>query len=350
MADIEYTDEVERVKAALGGATAATGGTFLPVETSQEIIRIVYEQNYLRGLISAIPQGRQTLKIPKLTGSVSFHEISLTAVEAGTEPAESTQATAEITLELKTIIANVPIGNYLVSYGVEGLLQVLRDDIGSRLAYVEENLILNGDTTITTAYADNRNGAYNASTNPKGVNATNNDYLLLFGGLLESASATVVDAGNAVFALSQLRSAITNLGVYANNRDELALVVPRLVETQLLGFTELQTLDKYGPNATILTGEIGRIYGIRVFGTNTLRDDLNATGVYDGTTTDRTIALLFNHRSPLIGNPTKTERRFNIGFKDDPTKDRFILIPREDISFGIRYTDALCVIYNLAKS
>ena len=88
MADsIEYTDEVERVKAALAGNTAGNGGTFLPEETSREIIQIVYEQNYLRGLISAIPQGRQTLKIPKLTGSVSFHEISLTEVAAGTEPA-----------------------------------------------------------------------------------------------------------------------------------------------------------------------------------------------------------------------------------------------------------------------
>ena len=353
MADsIEYTDEVERVKAALAGNTAGNGGTFLPEETSREIIQIVYEQNYLRGLISAIPQGRQTLKIPKLTGSVSFHEISLTEVAAGTEPAESSHTTGEITLTLKTIIANIPIGNYLVAYGVEGLLQVLRDDIGRRLAYVEENLLLNGDTTTGggAGYANNRNGDYNAGTNVKGIDASNNDYLLLFDGLLEAATATVVDAGNAVFALSQLRSAITNLGVYADNRNELALVVPRLVETQLLGFTELQTVDKYGPGATILSGEIGRIYGIRVFGTNTLRDDLNATGVFDGVTTNRTIALLFNHRSPLIGNPTKADRRFNIGFKDDPTKDRFILIPREDISFGVRYTEALCVIYNLAKS
>ena len=352
MTDIDFTEDVERVKNALAGAAAGTGGTFLPTETAQEIIQIVYEQNYLRGLISALPQSRQVLKIPKLTGSVTFHEISLSEVDAGTEPAESRHATGEIELTLKTIIANIPIGNYLVAYGVEGLLTVLRDDIGRRLAYVEENLLLNGDTTTGggAGYANNRNGDYASPANTKGIDATHNDYLLLFDGLLEGATATVVDAANAVFALSMLRSAITNLGVHADNRNDLALVVPRLVETQLLGFTELQTIDKYGPGATILSGEIGRIYGIRVFGTNTLRDDLNATGVYDGVTTDRTLGLLFNHRSPLIGNPTQADRRFNIGFKDDPTKDRFILIPREDISFGIRYTEALCVIYNLAKS
>ena len=56
------------------------------------------------------------------------------------------------------MIANVPIGNYLIAYGVEGLLIVLRDDIASRLAFNEQSLFLNGDTESTLA--DNINGAY----------------------------------------------------------------------------------------------------------------------------------------------------------------------------------------------
>ncbi len=346
------TDDIERVKNALAGAAAGTGGTFLPDETAREIIQIVYEQNYLRGLIPALPQARQVMKIPKLTGSVSFHELTLSGVDAGTTPAESRHATGEITMTLKTLIANIPIGNYLVAYGVEGLLQVLRDDIGRRLAFVEENLLLNGDTTTGggAGYANNRNGDH-AGGNPKGIAASTNDYLLLFDGLLESTpAANVVAGGNAVFALSMLRSLIAELDVHADNRGELALIVPRIVETQLLGFTELQTVDKYGAGATILSGEIGRVYGIRVFGTNAIRTDLNATGVYDGVTTDRTLCLLFNVRSPLIGNPTQANRRFSIGFFDEPKLDRFVLIPREDLSFGIRYTEALATVVNVALS
>ena len=350
---IEYSDDIERVKNALAGAASSTGGTFLPDETAREIIQIVYEQNYLRGLIPALPQARQTMKIPKLTGSVSFHELTLSDVDAGTLPGESRHETGEVTMTLKTIIANIPIGNYLVAYGVEGLLQVLRDDIGRRLAFVEENLLLNGDETTGggSGYANNRNGDYDASTNPKGLSGSVNDYLLLFNGLLESVpAANVVAGGNAVFALSMLRSLISKLDVHADNRGELALIVPRIVETQLLGFTELQTVDKYGPGATILSGEIGRIYGIRVFGTNAIRTDLNASGVFDGSTTDRTLCLLFNVRSPLIGNPTQANRRFSIGFFDEPKLDRFVLIPREDIAFGIRYPEALASVVNVALS
>lgn len=343
MTDIDFTELTERVKDALAGAGSSTGATMLPTETADEIIGIVYERNFMRSLFPAFPMSRRIVKIPKLTGSVDFHQQSLSSTESGTAAGESRHATDEIELELKTMIANIPIGNYLVAYGVEGLLQVLRDDIASRLAYNEQNLLINGDTTTTTAYADNINGAYNASTNPTGVNATNNDYLLLFDGLRHKATATAVSVSG-TFALSHLRQAISNLGVYADNREDLALIVPRNLEVQLLGLTELQTVDKYGPQATVLSGEIGRIYGIRVFGTGAIASNLNYAGVYDGVTATQTVAILTHIRTAIIGNPTVAERRFSIGFHDEPTKDRFVLIPKQDIAFNVRYPDAICLL------
>jgi hypothetical protein len=74
---------------------------------------------------------------------------------------------------------------------------------------------------------------------------------------------------------------------------------------------------------------------------------MNYLGVFDGTTTTQTVAVLVNTRSPLIGNPTDADRRFSIGFHDEPTKDRFVLIPRQDIAFGVRYTDAVCLLLGI---
>lgn len=303
----------------------------------------------MRSLFPAMPMSRRKVNVPKLSGSVDFHQQSLSMTDAGTAAGESRHATDEITLELKTMIANIPIGNYLVAYGVEGLMSVLRDDIASRLAYNEQSLLINGDTTTagTPAYRDNVNGEYDAANNPTGVSASANDYLLLFDGLRKSATATPVAVGG-TFALSHLRTAIASLGVYSDNRDDLALIVPRNLEVQLLGLTELQTVDKYGPAATILSGEIGKIYGIRVFGTGAIATNLNATGVYDATTTDKTVAILTHIRSPLIGNPTVAERRFSIGFHDEPTKDRFVLIPKQDMAFGVRYPEAICLLTGIA--
>jgi len=339
--EIEFNDVVERVKDALAGNTAGSGATMLPTETADEIIAIVYERNFMRGLFPALPMSRRTVNVPSLTGSVAFHQQTLADTTSGTAQAESSQTTAELTMTLKTMIANVPVGNYLIAYGVEGLLSVLRDDIASRLAYNEQSLLLNGDTETGSAYADNINGIYNASTNPTGVDADDNDYLLMFDGLRKSAGKSVLVSGT--FALSHIREAINELGVYAENRDDLALIVPRNLEVQLLGLEQLQTLDKYGSGATILTGEIGKIYGISVFATSALATNLGWDGTFDATAAvaNKTTALLVHKRSPLIGNPTVADRRFSIDFHDEPTKDRFVLIPRQDIAFGVRYADAL---------
>ena len=354
--EIEFTEMTERVKAALAGAASSTGATMLPTETAEEIIGIVYERNFMRQLFPAMPMSRRIMKVPKLTGSVSFHQQTLSATESGTAADESRHTTGEIELELKTMIANIPIGNYLIAYGVEGLLAVLRDDIASQLASNEQSLLLNGDTETGSSYADNINGAYHASNNPTfGVNASNNDYLLLFDGLraasLKSGRGGATEAVGGTFALSHIRSAINKLGVYSDNRDELGLIVPRNLEVQLLGLTELQTVDKYGAGATILSGELGRIYGIRVFSVGVLATNLNTTGKYatgSGTVQNTTTAILLNIRSPIIGNPTIAERRFSIGFHDEPTKDRFVLIPKQDIAFAVRYDEAICVFTGIA--
>ena len=346
--EIDFTELTERVKNALAGAAAATGATMLPTETAEEIIGIVYERNFMRSLFPAMPMSRRIMKVPKLSGSVDFHGMSLTDVDAGTASGESRHATAEVDLELKTMIANIPIGNYLVAYGVEGLMSVLRDDIASRLAYNEASLLINGDTVTTgaTAFANNINGIYAAVGNPTGVSTTANDYLLLFDGLRKLATASNVVAGGA-FTLAHLRNAISNIGVYADNRDDLALIVPRNLEVQLLGMTELQTVDKYGLGATILSGEIGKIYGIRVFGTGAIATNLNAAGIHAGSVITKTVALLLHIRSPMIGNPTVAERRFSVGYEDEPTKDRFVLIPKQDIAFAVRHPEAICKIVGI---
>lgn len=359
---IDFTEMTERVKAALAGAASTTGATMLPTETAEEIIGIVYERNFMRSLFPAMPMSRRIMKVPKLTGAVSFHQQTLTETEAGTAADESRQATGEIELELKTMIANIPIGNYLIAYGVEGLLAVLRDDIASQLATNEQSLLLNGDTVVAGAFANNINGAFlaGAGNNPTGVNASNNDYLFLFDGLrcasLKNVAAGGTRGGNTVavggaFALSHLRSAIAKLGVYADNRDELALIVPRNLEVQLLGMEQLQTVDKYGAGATILSGELGRIYGVRVYATGVLATNLDVTGKYSlagGAVQNTTSAILLNVRSPIIGNPTVGERRFSIGFHDEPTRDRFVLIPKQDIAFAVRYDEAICLLTGIA--
>jgi len=345
----ELKDGVSYLKAALAGAASTTGTEFLPDETAEEIIGMVYERSWARQAFPNVSMSRDTLKLPKITGSVTFEGHTLASVEAGTAGTESRHATADVTLEMKTLIANVPIGNRLIAYGVQGIMPAIRDDIALRLAFNEEQMILNGDTETGSAYADNINGAYHAVNNPGGVNASNNTHLLQFNGLRMLGTGTAVDAGGDALAIADIRTAIANMGVYAQNRDELLLIVNRSQEVTMLGFDELQTLDKYGTNATILTGEIGKVYGVSVVATSALPDgDLVAAGTNPGDGLGTlSVALLVNTRSPVIGNPAMAARRFSIGFEDEPKSDRFVLIPRQDLAFNVRHTAAIVRIRNI---
>ena len=250
---------------------------------------------------------------------------------------------------MKTLIANIPIGNRMVAYGVQGIMPAIRDDIASRLAFNEEEMILNGDVVITNTYADNINGLYHADNNPIGVSGTVNTHLLQFAGLRKLATGTAVNAGGDALTSADIRLAIANLGVYAQNRDELLLVVPRSVEADMLGWTELQTIDKYGPQATILTGEIGKVYGIKVVATSALPDGTlvaGGTNPGDGSGT-LSVCVLCHTRSPVIGNPSMAARRFTIGFEDEPKSDRFVLIPRQDLAFAVRHSAGIVLIRNV---
>ena len=106
--------------------------------------------------------------------------------------------------------------------------------------------------------------------------------------------------------------------------------------------------------ATILSGEVGKIYGIRVFATSAIPANLNWTGRYQATAAgvvhNTTVCLLLHNRSPMIGNSTIAERKFTIDFHDEPALDRFLLIPRQDIAFNVRYTAAICKMHGVTLS
>jgi hypothetical protein len=83
--------------------------------------------------------------------------------------------------------------------------------------------------------------------------------------------------------------------------DQLVHIVGMGSYLNLLSDTNVQTVDKYGPNATILTGELGKIDGAPIIVSEYVRADLNATGVYDGVTTNRSAAISINRRGFFVG-------------------------------------------------
>jgi HK97 family phage major capsid protein len=128
------------------------------------------------------------------------------------------------------------------------------------------------------------------------------------------------------------------MGKYGVNPTKLALIVGISGYIQLLGVKDssgnpmVTTIDKYGPNATIVTGELAKFDGMPVIVSEYIQENLNATGVYDGTTTTKTIMLMVYRDACIIGD----RRSFTLKTDEDIETDQTLLVATQRMDFQPR--------------
>jgi len=113
-----------------------------------------------------------------------------------------------------------------------------------------------------------------------------------------SANGSTVDFANAQITDLKLREMRQGLGKFGINPAECVWIPGSTAYLQMLGTDNVVTVDKLGLNATVLKGQLGAYDGIPIVQTGYMRNTLNAAGVHDGITTDRT-GLLLIHRLRL---------------------------------------------------
>jgi len=333
------------VRTTLDGSTNY-GSQMLPQKTANEVIMRVWNESFFRKSTRAITMDTEVQTIPKIVSGVTMYG---TTGNKNTEPTETRHTTGEITLTQKTIIGNHPIDRKTLAYAITRMFGALKDDLVDTVIDTEEDVFINGDTTSGSS---NINGEYHATNYPRGI--ITQDPRLEMNGMRKwaSDSGNSVNCSGATLALSHIRQALSKLGLYGKKTEDLILLVSVSVATDILGYDELETLEKYGPKATIFRGEIGRIYGIRVVKSSLVPDTCGATGVArtqagGDTENNRSIALLYNKKSPIIGNPAKAQRKFTLEVETEPKKDQIVLIPSWDMALANQYSGAFCQIINI---
>jgi hypothetical protein len=141
-----------------------------------------------------------------------------------------------------------------------------------------ENVLINGQAT-TAMDLEIGGGAIAA-----------NDYRKAMDGLRyiakEVKTAATLDMGT--FSETTLRSLLALMGIYAGDIGKLVFVTSLAGFFKFLELANIWTLDKYGPNAVILKGELGKWMNIPIVVSEYFPANLNASGVYDDVTTTKT--------------------------------------------------------------
>ena len=232
------------------GQANNVANNFLPTPLAATFIDIVTEYNNFRKIFRPQYMDSDTRTIPKiLTGTDVYYQ----SAEA-TQGEETNFTSGNIQLVAKKLFSWIEISEETFEDGVVDMRSMIRTLFARGMGIAEEKAFLQGDvnhlpTTAVKAHATS-------------TTWYNKDARLAFDGLLtigrETGTKQVVNGAATVEVFAE---AIYRLGVYAKRFNDLISFVNPWSANQLLKDDNLMTVDKYGPKATILTGEIGKIYG-----------------------------------------------------------------------------------------
>ncbi len=285
-----YQDTYRPLAQAMDSTTAGEGDEYVPTLLSGTLIERVQLELMVARLFEGVEMASNPFEIPgvALTRQRGATHAEQTADTGQTSIAKRTPVTRKITLTAVKFAVMALLSREYEEDSLIAAIPHLQDEIVDYIAGDLEDAIINGDTTATHQDAD-----VTAADDPRKS----------WQGLRKAAlAATKTDGSNAALTAAMLRVNRKKMDAYGVRADQLAHVVSMAGYNQLLSDTATLTLEKYGAQAVVLTGELAKVDGVPVIVTQYVRQDLNATGVHDGVTTNRTIALTVNRRGWFFGN------------------------------------------------
>ena len=281
-----YKDRFGQILAALDSDTSAEGVEWIPTGIGASVHEKVRAMGKVAPLFQTIALPTAPWKWPIEGADLTAYRVAEPTSDTATKVTASTSGTVAATFDpeifgvrsLWSKTLDVDSAVAIAGYQQRKLVQAFAD--------AREKAIIDGDTDGTHQDSD--------------VGASTTDARTAWDGLRKKALAqTVVTAtSSSVANLLALRKGMAKWGV---NPADLAYIVGVSAAHALLADSNLLTVDKFGPNATILNGQIGSIAGVPVIVSEHVREDLNASGVYDGITTTKTFNLCVNRNEWAMG-------------------------------------------------
>ena len=242
-------------RAAMDSTTAGSGDELVATLEARELWQDVNLQTLVAPIIPTFPMPSNPFEVPRQLGDVNFFP--------GTENTVTTDtalATGRTTLTAYELVGQVPYSFTLEEDGVIAMLPEIRAGLVRNVAEVLDDIILNAD----------RSAANNI--NADGANITANSagkahWLLGYDGILHLPLVDNTEQANnhnAAVSDDMFNELRAKLGKYGARPSQLAWVMDVNTFIRAQSVSQFRTMDKLGPNATLLTGMLGAVEGIPV--------------------------------------------------------------------------------------
>lgn len=260
---------MQSVAKAITTSGSATGAEWMPTQFSSQLIDLITISLKVSALFSRIDIPANTFKIPiGTTDDIAFLVPETTSdnlLDDNNVYPRFTPGTGNITFNAKKFAGIIVFSEEAEEDSIIPLLPFLRKKISNAIANAQERATLDGD--ITSTHMDNDvTSANDVRKAWKGIRKT------------DLANSNTQDLGTLNLAnVRKLRGLLS--AQFAENPEQLVYITSVKQLLNLLAFPEFLTVDKYGPKATVLTGEIGKLDGSPILTSKYSRDDVAATGV-----------------------------------------------------------------------
>ena len=243
------------LKAAMDSTTAGSGDELVPTGEAAALWADVNAATHVASLFARVDMPTNPFEIPLQLGNVSWYPgVENTAVT------ETALTTARRTLTAHELVAEVPWSLTLDEDAVIAMAAEVRSTLVRNAVEVIDDVLLNADTTTTNNI--NADGATIAAST-----AGKAHWLVGFDGLLHLPLVDNAGQANnhgAAPTADMFNEARGLLGKYGVRPSELAYVADVGAYIKSLGISEFRTLDKLGPQATLLNGQLAQVDGIPV--------------------------------------------------------------------------------------
>ena len=272
-------------RAAMDSTTAGSGDELVATLEARALWMDVKLQTLVAPLITTVTMPSNPFDIPRQLGDTNFYP--------GTENVATTStalATGKTTLTAYELVGQVPYSFTLEEDAVIALLPEIRAGLVRNVAEVLDDIILNADTTTT----DN--------INADGASITTGDagkghWLLGYDGIIHLPlvdNASQKNDHSAAVSDDMFNVIRAKLGKYGVRPSQLAWVMDVNTFIRCQSVSQFRTMDKLGPNATLLTGMLGAVEGIPIIVSEQMKladTDGKVTDAGNGTDTGRLLIV-----------------------------------------------------------
>ena len=306
---------------AMDSATTNEGAEWIPTEFSQELYYLVHLATKVAAAVRQFNMPSNPYKLPIQKTEASTYLTSENTADSGNKFTASTPQSNNVTFTAVKLATRVLFSEELSEDAIVPVLDFVKNTIATAVAFGLEDALINGDNSTTHMDTDTT-----SASDPRKA----------WKGLRKMAISAANNKDISSLTTANIRDIRGKMGKYGVDPAKLMWIVSAKALIKLLSLTEVMTMEKYGPNATILTGELARLDNIPIVVSEKMRDDLNASGYNDSTTNAKGALLLAYLPAFMLG----VKRQLTTRARFDEETDQTILVNswRGDFESWIPYT------------